>query len=133
MREIAMTNHEWIERLECATLPREFHHADHIRLAYAYLSEFPLLEAIARFTSALKRYAASRGKSELYHETVSFAYLFLIHERMARAGSETWDEFAARNADLFRWKNGILARYYHESTLQSELSRSVFLFPDRMC
>jgi hypothetical protein len=128
-----MTNHEFIERFESDSLPGEFHHADHIRLAYTYLSEYPLLQAIERFTSALKRYATARGKPKLYHETISYAYLFLIHERMAKTGSEMWNDFVERNPDLFVWKNGILTRYYHDATLQSDLSRQVFLFPDRMC
>jgi hypothetical protein len=130
---IPMTNHEFIERFESDTLPGEFHHADHIRLAYAYLSEYSLLHAIERFASALKRYATARGKPNLYHETVSYAYMFLIHERMAKAYSASWNDFAVRNPDLFVWKNGILTHYYQDATLQSDLSRQVFLFPDRMC
>ena len=42
-----------------------------------------------------------------------------------------WDEFVRRNPDLLAGKNGILTRYYRETTLQSELARSVFLFPDK--
>jgi hypothetical protein len=130
---MAMTNSDLIERFERQAWVGEFHHADHIRLAYAYLSQYPLLEAIERFTSALKRYASGQGKSGLYHETISFAYLFLIHERMARTGEQTWNEFAASHPDLFAPNNGILARYYRDTTLESDFSRSVFLFPDRMC
>jgi hypothetical protein len=127
-----MTNSEVIERFE-TTLPEEFHHADHVRLAYAYLSEFPLLQAIERFTTALRDYAKGRGKSDLYHETISLAYLFLIHDRMVRTRETAWDRFAADNPDLFARNHEILARYYRDATLQSDLSRSVFLFPDRMC
>jgi hypothetical protein len=128
-----MTNHEFIERFESDSLSGEFHHADHMRLAYAYLSEYPLLQAIERFTNALKRYAAAHGQPQRYHETISFAYFFLTHERMARAEARTWDDFRKCNPDLFVWKDGILTRYYHDATLQSDLSRTVFLFPDRMC
>jgi hypothetical protein len=37
-----------------------------------------------------------------------------------------------RNPDLLVWKNGILTRYYEESTLESDLARTVFLFPDKL-
>ena len=127
-----MTNREYIQHFEADTLPGEFHHADHIRLAFAYLSEYPVLGAIEQFTRALKYFAAARRKAELYNETVTHAYFFLIRERMALAGDVTWEEFAHKNPDLFVWKGGILSRYYHEATLQSELARTVFLFPDRM-
>ena len=127
-----MTDHEFIHRFETDSLPEDsFHHADHVRLAFAYLSECPVLLALDRFASALKRYAAARGKSQLYHETITYAYFFLIRERMARAGTIDWDEFARRNPDLLVWKEGILGRYYGEETLRSDLARSVFLMPDK--
>ncbi|HTS35134.1 MAG TPA: hypothetical protein VMH04_05640 [Candidatus Solibacter sp.] len=126
-----MTNTAFIHQFETDTLAGEFHHVDHVRLAFAYLSEVPVLEALERFCAALKRYAAARNKAKLYHETITHAYFFLIRERMARAASRDWSEFAAQNPDLLTWKPGILSRYYEDGTLQSELARTVFLFPDR--
>jgi len=128
-----MTNSELIHCFESDRLPEGFHHADHVRMAFAYLSEYPLLQALDKFAAALKRYAAARGKSQLYNETITHAYFFLIRERMARTTAADWDEFARRNADLLTWKDGILSRYYHEATLQSDLARTVFLFPDKSC
>jgi len=127
-----MTDQELIRCFEADNMPDgSFHHADHVRLAFAYLSEYPVLEALDRFCRALKRFATARGKSQLYHETITHAYFFLIRERMARCAGATWDEFARCNSDLFVWKDGILARYYNEATLQSDLARTVFLFPDK--
>lgn len=125
-----MNNIELIRCFESDTLPGGFHHEDHVRLAFAYLCEYDPLEALERFCLALKRYAAARGKTQLYHETITHAYFFLIRERMARGGRQTWEEFAGSNPDLLVRQNGILRRYYQESTLQSDLARSVFLFPD---
>ncbi len=126
-----MNNRELIHCFETDTLPEEFHHADHVRLAFAYLAEYPVLQALDRFAAALKRYAAARGKSQLYNETITHAYFFLIRERMARTTATEWDEFARGNADLLLWEGGILSRYYEEATLRSDLARSVFLFPDK--
>ena len=126
-----MTNEELIERFESDVLPGEFHHTEHVRLAFAYLSECPVVEALDRFVNALKRFAMARGKPERYHETITFAYFFLIHERMARNSDPGWEEFARQNADLLEWKPGVLGRYYRESTLRLDLSRKVFLFPDQ--
>jgi hypothetical protein len=127
-----MTNDEIIQRFETGGLSDDsFHHADHVRLAYAYLSQYPVLQALERFSNALKRFAEARGKSQLYHETITHAYFFLIRERMARCPTAEWEDFACRHPDLLVWKNGILSRYYREDTLQSELARSVFIFPDK--
>jgi hypothetical protein len=129
-----MSNEQLIRQFESDTLPEDsFHHADHVRLAFAYLSQYPPLQALDRFCGALKRYAAARGKSQLYHETITHAYFFLIRERMARSPATDWDEFSRRNLDLLTWKDGILSRYYEEATLQSELARAVFVFPDKGC
>ena len=127
-----MTNQEFIQRFETDTLSGDsFHHGDHVRLAFAYLSECPVLQALDRFAAALKRYAAARGKSQLYHETITYAYFFLIRERMMRDAPCEWEDFSDRNPDLLVWKGGILSRYYTEETLQSDLARGIFLMPDR--
>lgn len=129
-----MTNDELIRAFETDSLPENsFHHADHVRLAFAYLSRYPVLQALDRFACALKRFAAARGKTRLYNETITHAYFFLIRERMARCEGAGWEEFAGRNPDLLVWKNGVLSRYYQDATLQSELARAVFVFPDKFC
>jgi len=127
-----MRNEEIIRRFESGNVPEDsFRHADHVRLAFAYLSEYPSLEALDKFSGALKRFAAALGKSQLYNETITHAYFFLIRERMARSSDHDWEEFVLRNSDLLVWKGGILTRYYREEALRSELARSVFLFPDK--
>jgi hypothetical protein len=127
-----MSNQELIRCFESDAVPEEsFHHADHVHLAFAYLCEYPVLQALEKFASALKRFATAHGKTQLYNETITCAYFFLIRERMARYDATDWENFAHRNPDLLVWKGGILTRYYKEATLKSELARAVFLFPDR--
>jgi hypothetical protein len=129
-----MCNEELIHRFESDAVPEaSFHHADHVQLAFAYLSQYPVLQALDKFAEGLKRFAAARGKAQLYHETITHAYFFLIRERMARSVSLDWEEFARQNSDLLQWKDGVLGRYYREGTLQSDLARHVFVFPDRFC
>ena len=131
-----MTKEEIIQEFEQGRAPGgSFHHADHIRVAFSYLSQYPVLEALQKFSEALRRFAAARGKPGLYHETITWAYLFLIRERMLSADhAETWEEFAANNPDLLTWergKGGILALYYRPETLASAAARATFLLPDR--
>ncbi len=128
-----MTDEELIMQFESGSLPAaEFHHADHVRMAFAYLGQLPLLQALERFSTALRRFAASQGKPHLYNETITWAYLFLIHERIARvAEKQTWEQFAIENPDLLTWKDGVLNRYYAQETLQSELAKRVFVLPDK--
>jgi hypothetical protein len=128
-----MTDDEFIAGFEECSLGNAFHHADHVRMAYLYLCRYPALEAIQRFSSALARFATENGKPGLYHETITWAFLFLIRERMVRSeGIHTWSQFAESNADLLSWKDNILKKYYWDDTLKSDLARSSFLFPDKL-
>jgi hypothetical protein len=129
-----MTGFDLITEFESGAVPPEsFHHADHVQLAFEYLSRYPLLEALTRFCAALKSFATAHGKAMLYHETITWAYLFLIHERMARAnGSQTWAQFSEANPDLLLWKGGVLTMLYRPETIRSELARNIFILPDRV-
>jgi hypothetical protein len=128
-----MNDSEWMQAFETCTLPNSsFHHADHVKMAFLYLQKYAPLEALGRFSSALTRFATANGKPTLYNETITWAFLLLIRERIARAGSpQTWAEFSAANTDLLRWDDNILKKYYRSETLASELAKSVFLFPDK--
>jgi hypothetical protein len=123
---------EFLAAFEETTL-EPFHHRDHVRVAWLYLAEAPLLEALNRFATNLRRYAAARGADRLYHETITWAFLFLIHERTQRAPRTTFDDFAVANADLFDWSPSLLDRYYRAETLASELARNAFVMPDLRC
>jgi hypothetical protein len=123
-----------IARFESEEISSEmFHHADHVRLAFEYLRRYTAIEALDKFSDALQRFAASQGKADRYHETITWAYLFLIRERMARGTStQTWEQFAEHNPDLLVWRPSLLDRYYRKQTLDSDLARKTFIFPDRI-
>jgi hypothetical protein len=126
-----MTDDQFIAAFEACSLGSQpFHHRDHVRLAWLYLHRYPPLEALHRFTEGLKRFAASKGHPGLYHETITWAYLFLIRERIAANECADWNAFAGSNADLMSWKPSILDRYYTEDTLASDRARRLFVLPD---
>jgi hypothetical protein len=129
-----MNDRDFVTAFEaCALSDEGFHHRDHVRLAWLYLKDMPPAQALTRFTEGLKRFAHAHGKPGLYHETITWAYLLLIRERMALFGEAGgFEEFAAANPDLLTWKPSVLGRYYREETLGSELARRVFLLPDRV-
>lgn len=129
----------WSEDDECFVTAFErcelandaFRHRDHVRLAWLYLAREPLPRAIDRFVSGLKRFAAHHGVPNLYHETITWAFLLLIQDRRGRSEvGEAFSEFEARNPDLF--SKDALKRFYREETLASELAKRSFVFPDRI-
>ncbi|HZF07859.1 MAG TPA: hypothetical protein VFE33_03625 [Thermoanaerobaculia bacterium] len=129
----ALTDSDFVTAFEaCALSNEDFHHRDHVRLAWLYLKDLPPEEALARFATGLRRFAHAHGKPGLYHETITWAYLLLIRERMARTAADTFEEFAAAHPDLLTWKPSVLESYYRAETLRSELARRVFVMPDRI-
>jgi len=124
--------HHLLERFLDTTLPADqFHHHQHVQVAWLFIREHGMPAALAEFTAAIKRFASAKGATGLYHETITWAFLFIIAERQAKGGAATWQEFAAANRDLLVWKPSILERYYSSELLKSDLARAVFLFPDR--
>ena len=128
-----MNSDDRIRQFEEGTASADnFHHADHVRLAFDYVCRYSVLEAVQRLSDGLKRFAAAQGKADRYHETITWAYLLLIHERIARTGCvQTWEEFAECNGDLLVWKDGVLSTLYRQETLDSDFARRVFVLPDR--
>ena len=109
--------------------PAHFGHRQHLLVAWTYLSTLPFGEAAIRFASQLRRFAERHGAGAKYHETVTWAYAALLHERMhVSAAGTDFDGFLAQNPDLLGHP-GALAAYYDAEMLGSELARRVFVLP----
>ena len=136
-----MTCDALIAALEDCTLPAAaFDHRAHVQVGFGYLQRHGYAGALIAMATALRRFAAHHGKQGLYHETVTAAFLALIHQRMAEdlaaegreialAGAQAleWERFAAAHPDLFA--HDLLARYYSRDTLRSDLARHCFVLP----
>jgi hypothetical protein len=119
-----------LERFVDTSLPaEEFHHAQHVHVAWMFVRQYGMPQALGEFTAAIKRFAAAKGANGLYHETITWAFLLLIAERQARTPAETWGAFAAANPDLLCWKPSVLEKYYSSDVLKSDLARRAFVFP----
>jgi hypothetical protein len=114
---------------ETGTLdPAMFPHREHVRLGYEMLGRYPFGEAVYRFSRGLRMLAAKAGRPEIYHETITVAFLALIGERRARAKHADWCEFKADNDDLLN--KGCLERWYDAEQLGSDLARRTFCLPE---
>jgi hypothetical protein len=120
-----------LRAFESCDLPTaEFSHREHLRVAWLYVRAMPFADAASRFCAGLKRFAAAKGASAKYNETITWAYLALLNERAnVDDAAPTFDAFIAANADLLDHKGGALATLYDRTVLESELARRVFLLP----
>lgn len=120
-----------LERFVDTSLPAaEFHHEQHVEVAWRFVRDHGMPQALAEFTAAIKRFADAKGATGLYHQTITWAFLLLIAERQARCEADSWEAFAAANPDLLAWRPSVLERYYSSEVLKSDLARRVFIFPD---
>jgi hypothetical protein len=128
-----MTDDQLYDAFISTELPAaQFHHEQHVRVAWMFVCRHGMPTAIGEFTEAIKRFAAAKGAHGLYHETITWAFLLIIGERQARKPASAWAEFAEANADLLSWKPSILERYYSKELLMSDLARRAFVMPDRV-
>jgi hypothetical protein len=128
---MAMSDEELLHGFVSTELPVEqFHHEQHVRVAWMFVRDHGMPAALGEFTSAIKRFADAKGKHGLYHETITWAFLLIIAERLARVPADSWDRFADANADLLAWQPSILERYYSKELLASDLARRSFVMPD---
>lgn len=112
--------------------PAEFHHREHVRVAFVCLARAgDLATAAIEFRAALQRLAIAIGAPHLYHETLTWAYLIEIHARMAAAPPYASSlDFVAANPDLLDHKRGAIARYYDVAAITaSPLARRCFVLP----
>jgi hypothetical protein len=129
---VPLNDLDLLDGFERATLGADqFGHAEHVRAAWLFVRRDGLPEALASFPTALRRFALAHGAPNLYHVTITWAYLLLIHARQQAGRSENWDDFAAANSDLLLWKPSVLDDYYRPETLWSEFARHTFVMPDR--
>jgi len=49
-------------------------------VAWVYLQRLGLHSALAAVSRGLKRLSAAQGQESKYHETVSWLYVFVIHQ-----------------------------------------------------
>lgn len=111
-----MNNDEFVRAFEsCELAPDDFHHRDHIRMAKIYLDRYGLKAGTARFSQALRRYAAHLGQAEKYHETITRAWMHIVA--------------AHRDSPELLDKN-YLRRFYSAALLESAEARRRFLEPD---
>ena len=129
---LSADDRRFLARFSDCTLPKEeFHHAEHVRLAWILLTEAPLLATLLRFRTLLKAYAAHIGAAAIYNETITCFYLLLIRERMeAMAPDHGWEGFRAANPELFGYPKALLEKYYPGGLAFSPEAKAAFLLPN---
>ena len=127
------TQYPSLEDFESANIDAgNFDHRAHVYVAWRYLQRFSLLDAVGRYSGALKRLTRKLGVEDKYHETITWFFMILIAEKRAERPAADWQEFSTANQELCNDAGTVLRRFYSEKRLNSPLARQVFLVPDQL-
>jgi hypothetical protein len=125
-----LSDEEFVALMEACKLRNEdFHHIDHIRLAWIYLGMLPEPEAAERMAASLRKFSAHAGRASRYHHTMTLAWVRLVADARAAAPSaKSFPDFIAAHPRLADQK--ALLRHYSQTCLDSSEARADFVAPD---
>lgn len=121
-----LTDEEFLAAFKGCTLPvSSFRHGDHLRLAWIELHSKKFADALTSIRDGIRQYAAFHGVPQLFHETITTAWVKLI----ATHDEPDFREFVRVNEH--RLNRELLLRFWSTSALDSQEARSAWLPPDR--
>ena len=119
-----------VQAFETATVdPASFHHREHLYVAWCYLRELSLEDALARYARYLRQLVIALGVPHKFHATITWAYVVLLHDAMERLPGATFEQLLAANPTLLDHRAGALYAYYNRDQLDSDEARRRFVLP----
>lgn len=129
-----MTDPELFDAFTRAAVPRPlWTHRAHLRIAWIFLERLPPAAALAAVRDGIKALNKANGVAntpdEGYHETVTRAFIALIHDaRRCSAPAAGSEAFCDRHPELF--EKATLLRHYSRDRINSREARAMFVEPD---
>jgi hypothetical protein len=107
----------------------DFHHRDHLRLAWLSVRRYGPVEAEARIAEGIQHFAAVHGHAARYHDTMTRFWVRLVAHAVAnRAEIDEFDTFLAAYPMLL--DPGLPFRHWRRETMFTPESRAEWSEPD---
>lgn len=125
-----MSDEEFITAFEDCTLDKQFFdHLGHLRAVWVYLTRMRFEDAAIEFKNRLKAYAKSVKAEEIYSETKTMAWIYLIHHEIRQyPKAKKFKEFYKHTQNDLQ--KDILLRFYSEDVLNSDKAKQKWIKPD---
>lgn len=125
-----MTDNDFVTAFLTGSLPpTQFHHRDHLRLAWVLVRLTGEDEATRRITSGIRYFATMHGQAEKYHETMTRFWVRIVaHAVAAQPTITTFDVFLA--ACPFLLEKDLPYRHWRRETMLSPDARARWVEPD---
>ena len=100
-RARAWSDEDFLRAFENVSFPAEqFHHREHLRVAWMYLKSFDATRASERMSAGIRRFASHNGATEKYHHTLTWFWMRLVAVALVETPEGcAFEEFLADRKD----------------------------------
>jgi|ERR1051325_2952324 hypothetical protein len=107
----------------------QFHHREHLRVAWLYLKSSDASRAAERMTAGILRFANHHGATQKYHHTLTLFWMRVVAAALVETPEgRSFEEFLGANPELC--DKNLPAKYYSATLLQSPAAREGWVEPD---
>ncbi|MEP3247095.1 MAG: hypothetical protein ABJN40_20355 [Sneathiella sp.] len=126
-----LSDNDFIKQLENCTLPADqFDHVGHLRIAWLYLRELEIKDAITKTANSIQNYASSLGAPKKFHYTLTVVSLFILKERMMSDPAGKFETFLENQPDLRSHFKDLVHAHYSQERLSDSRAQESYIEPD---
>jgi hypothetical protein len=107
---------------------QDFHHRDHLRLAWIQIRRLGLEGASDAIAGAIRRFAAHHGHPDRYHETMTRFWVRVVAMAINRNPALAFDELLAGEPHLL--DKNLPYRHWSQDRMGSDEARRQWVEPD---
>lgn len=129
-----MDDETFLAEFEACRWPlNDWHHRQHIKVAYLYLVRYSFDQAVVRIRERIKAHNTAHNVPESptggYHETMTQAWMRLVHLTICEYGpGDSADSFFEQHPEL--WEKKTLRLFYSRELFMSPRAKVEFVEPD---
>lgn len=129
---MTLTDAQFLAAFESGTLSAaDFHHRDHLRMAWLYCARLSTDAAATRVLDTLLHFATAQGAAQIFHVTLTDAWIRLVGAALSDAPSaEGFDAFLERHPHLL--DKALPQRHFSPALLSSAEAKQSLVPPDRL-
>lgn len=110
--------------------PGWFTHEAHIRLAFIHVNKYGLTDAVKNMRSQIKAFAENLGIYDKYHDTVTIAAVYMVHDYMQQTDNSSFDSFLQTGGNELRHFKDLLKKHYSYNVFKDPTARKTYVAPD---
>ncbi len=128
---LSLSDDEFVDQFENLTLrPALFSHEAHLRLAFVYLRNFSIIEAIDKIRNGILSFDRKHGDGSKYHETLTVAAVHVINHFRQKQEIHDFSSLLKAYPRLKKDFKQLLLTHYSEKRLFAKDSKYCYLEPD---